>query len=267
MRNIHGNEVTVVNERQGKLQGMAAIVTGTGPNIGRAIATTLAREGCRVVCNHRSASVAEEGAKEINNAGGTAIAIQADISVASQVKSMVDRTVAEFGGIDILVNNAAISVPKGILDTSEDEWRQCLDIVLTGTFLCSQYVAKAMIEQKRKGRIVNISSTSGHRGRRNVIGYCTAKGGLLNFTRAMAIDLAPYGIRVNSVSPTRTGISLGGREPHRERGPAGIPLGRTGQPQDQAEAVLFLVSDEADFITGVDLLVDGGSLATRGICA
>ena len=245
-----------------KLQGKVAIVTGTGPNIGQAIAKTLSREGCRVACSDIDLSRAQKVVQEIIASGGNAITVEADITAASQVKAMVERAVAEFGGIDILVNNAAISIPKGILDISEEEWRRSVDITLTGTFLCCKYVAQVMVKQKSRGRIVNIVSTSGHRGRKNVIAYCATKGGVLNLTRAMAIDLAPYGIRVNSVSPTRTGIALATGQPHSG---VGIPLGRSGRPQDQAEAVLFLVSDEADFITGADLLVDGGSLATWAV--
>jgi len=251
-----------VRAHNGKLEGMVAVVTGTGPNIGQAIAKTLAREGCRVVCSDVNLSQAQKVAEEINASGGTAIAVEIDIMVVSQVQAMVERAVKEFGGIDILVNNAAIAPYKGLLNISEDEWRRCLDIGLTGTFLCSKYAAQVMVDQKRKGRIVNIVSTSGHRARPNAIAYCAAKGGVLNLTRAMAMDLAPYGIRVNSVSPTRTGIALATGQPH---SPAGIPLGRAGRPEDHAEAVLFLVSNEAAFITGADLLVDGGSLATWAV--
>ena len=145
-----------------------------------------------------------------------------------------------------------------------EEWRKVTSVVLDGTFLVSQAVAKHMIAAKKKGAIVNIASTSGHRGRKNAIAYCTAKGGILNFTRAMAQDLAPYGIRVNSVSPTKTGASVGAIESAAGRDFAEIPLGRLGRPQDQANAVLFLVSDLAEFITGVDLRVDGGTLSTWG---
>ncbi|MDP6178810.1 MAG: SDR family oxidoreductase [Desulfatiglandales bacterium] len=242
-----------------KLKGISAVVTGTGPNIGQAIAKTLAREGCRVVCNDLDMSQARKVAQKINDAGGTAIAIQADISKTSQVKAMMEKAVAEFGGIDILVNNVAVAIPKGLLDISEEEWRRGIDVTLTGTFLCSKYAAQSMVDQKKRGRIVNIASTSGHRGRKNAVAYCAGKGGILNLTRAMAMDLAPYGIRVNSVSPTRTGIALAYGKPHDA---SGVPLGRSGRPEDQAEAVLFMVSNEADFVTGTDLLVDGGSIAT-----
>lgn len=244
---------------KGKLNGMSAIVSGTGPNIGQAISKTLAREGCKVACIDIDISKAQKVAEEIQSSGGTAIGVETNIAVASQVKAMIERVVEEFGGIDILVNNASISIPKGLLDISEEEWRRSLDINLTGPFLCSKYAAQVMVDRGRKGRIVNIASTSGHRGRKDVIAYCASKGGILNLTRAMAMDLAPYGIRVNSVSPTRTGIALASGKPHSSKG---IPLGRPGRPEDQAEAVLFLVSNEADFITGADLLVDGGSIAT-----
>jgi NAD(P)-dependent dehydrogenase (short-subunit alcohol dehydrogenase family) len=244
-----------------KLQGKVAVVTGTGPNIGQAIAKTLAREGCRVVCNDVEISRAQKVVDEIKASGGTAIAVEADITVASQVEEMMRRAVAEFGSIDILVNNAGISVPKGLLAISEEEWKRCVDVILTGTFLCSKYAAHLMVDHKIRGRIVNTVSTSGHRGRKDAVAYCAAKGGVLNLTRAIAMDLAPRGIRVNSISPTRTGIAIANGRPHSA---SGIPLGRPGRPEDQAEAVLFLVSDEADFITGADLLVDGGSLATFG---
>ena len=251
-----------------KLEGLVGIVSGTGPNIGQAIAKTLAREGCLVVCNDFDATQAQKVADEINASGGKAIATSADITKSDQVKAMVDKAVAEFGGLDILVNNAAINISKGVLEISEEEWNRLVNVILTGTFLCCKYGAQKMVEMERKGRIVNIVSTSGHRGRAKAIGYCSAKGGVLNMTRALALDLAPYGIRVNSVSPTRTGLALASRVAHSELAPVTeIPLGRTGRPQDQAEAVLFLVSPEADFITGEDIRVDGGSLATWNVSA
>ncbi len=246
------------------LDNRVALVTGAGPNIGRAIAVTLAKAGATVVCNDLKPEHAEASAAAVKQAGGKAIALAADIADPAQAEKMVARAAREAGAIDILVNNAGITIPRNLMSMTYEEWRKVTSVVLDGTFLVSQAVAKRMIAEKKKGAIVNIASTSGHRGRKNAIAYCTAKGGILNFTRAMAQDLAPYGIRVNSVSPTKTGASVGAIESVASRDFAEIPLGRLGHPQDQANAVLFLVSDLAEFITGVDLRVDGGTLSTWG---
>lgn len=247
-----------------KLDGKTAIVTGAGPNIGQEICKVLAAEGARVACNDVDKARAEAAAEGVRKAGGEALALPGDIVDPGQVQAMVGRVVQTFGGVDILVNNAAITVPKGLLNISLEEWRRNIDIILTGTFLMSRAVAEAMIKAGRGGNIVSIASTSGHRGRANALAYCTAKGGILNMTRAMAMDLVPHRIRVNSVSPTKTGVSVGALEAAGERMFDEIPLGRLGRPRDQALAVLFLVSDDAEFITGFDLRVDGGALATWG---
>jgi NAD(P)-dependent dehydrogenase (short-subunit alcohol dehydrogenase family) len=246
-----------------KLEGRTAVVTGAGPNIGQEICRVLAGEGARVACNDVDKARAEAAAEAVRKAGAQALALPGDITEPEQVRTMVGRVLDAFGRIDILVNNAAITIPKGLLDISLDEWRRNIDIILTGTFLMSRAVAEAMVKVRR-GTIVNIASTSGHRGRANALAYCTAKGGILNMTRAMAVDLAPYGIRVNSVSPTKTGVSVGGLEAAGERSFDEIPLGRLGRPRDQALAVLYIVSDDAEFVTGLDLRVDGGALATWG---
>jgi NAD(P)-dependent dehydrogenase (short-subunit alcohol dehydrogenase family) len=136
---------------------------------------------------------------------------------------------------------------------------------MTGTFFVSRAAARRMVDQGEGGSIVNIASTSGHRGRAGALAYCASKGGVLNMTRAMAMDLAPHGIRVNSVSPTKTGVSVGQLESAGERFYAEIPLGRLGEPVDQARAVLFLASDQSQFCTGIDLRVDGGALASWGL--
>ncbi len=247
-----------------KLKGKTALVTGAGPNIGQEICRVLAGEGARVACNDVDAARAKASAERIEREGGSALAVPADITDPVQVKAMVERVVEHFGGIDILVNNAAITIPKGLLQISIEEWKRNIDIILTGTFLCSRSAAEVMVRQGRGGAMVNIASTSGHRGRANALAYCTAKGGILNMTRAMAMDLAPHRIRVNSVSPTKTGVSVGGLEREGERTFDEIPWGRLGRPSDQAHAVLYLVSDEAEFVTGIDLRVDGGALATWG---
>ena len=244
-----------------RLQGKRALVTGAGPNIGAEICRILAEEGALVACNGRLAATAKAVAEEIERHGGTALAVPADVTDAAQVRDMFDLVGKRFGGLDILVNNAAINVRKGLLDICEDEWRRTIDVILTGTFLCSRHAAELMMRQGTGGAIVNVASTSGHRGKANALAYCTAKGGVLNMTRAMAVDLAPHRIRVNSISPTRTGSSVGASRGAAERSASGIPLARLGHPRDQARAVLFLVSDDAGFVTGCDLAVDGGTLA------
>lgn len=248
-----------------RLEGKVAIVSGTGPNIGQEIARVLASEGAKVVCADFEAENAERASARIKNDGGHTAALEVDIRQEEQVRRLVETTLDLFGSIDVLVNNAAVTVNKGLLDMNRDEWQRCIDVNLTGTFHCCQQVARAMVDNGTRGSIINIASTSGHRGRPNAVAYCSSKGGVLNMTRAIAMDLAQYGIRVNSVSPTRTGTSVGMAEQTGVRTAPEIPLGRTGEPVDQALAVLYLASGESSFVTGIDLRVDGGALATWGV--
>jgi NAD(P)-dependent dehydrogenase (short-subunit alcohol dehydrogenase family) len=244
-----------------RLQGKRALVTGAGPNIGQAICRALAEEGAVVACNGIDGERASAVVRQIEREGGRALAVQADVTDVAQVRAMIDLVADRLGGLDILVNNAAMNVRKGLLEVSVDEWRDTIDVILTGTFLCSRYAAALMVQQGTGGAIVNVASTSGHRGKANALAYCTAKGGILNMTRAMALDLAAHRIRANSISPTRTGTSVDRSKPADSRAPDGIPLGRIGTPRDQARAVVYLVSDDAEFVTGCDLRVDGGALA------
>lgn len=246
------------------LSGRVALVTGAGPNIGRAIAVTLAKAGAYVFCNDVDKAAAEGAASAVKQAGGKGEALPFDITDPAAVTAAVEHASARRGLINTLVNNAAITIPKSILNVSLAEWRRVIDVNMTGMFLCSQAVAKKLVAAKQPGVIVNIASTSGHRGRTNALAYCSSKGGVLNMTRAMAVDLAPHGIRVNSVTPTKTGISVGALEAAGIRTVDEIPLGRLGDPQEQANAVLFVVSDLASFMTGEDLRMDGGALATWG---
>jgi NAD(P)-dependent dehydrogenase (short-subunit alcohol dehydrogenase family) len=244
------------------LDNQVAVVTGTGPNIGGQIARTLALNGAKVACLDIIEVKAQSIAKEITANGGQAIGVSGDIAKPDQVSDIFEKVTQNLGPVTILVNNAAITHGANILDTKLDDWYRILDVILTGTFLCSQTAAKIMVANNHGGAIVNIASTSGHRGLRGGTAYATAKGGILNLTRAMAIQLAQYKIRVNSVTPTETGIPVAGGRPRDEIGPPEfIPWGRWGRPIDQAQAVLFLASPNADFITGVDLPVDGGMLA------
>lgn len=246
------------------LKGRVAIVTGAGPNIGRVIAKTLAAAGAAVVCNDKNPEHAEATAKAVIDAGDSAMAFACDTTDVDSVARMVQLAESEFGSpVDVLVNNAGVSIPKGLLNTSVEEWELMTDVALKGMFIATKTVASRLIDSGKSGVIVNIASTSGHRGRKNALAYCTSKGGVLNFTRAVSTELAPHKIRVCSVSPTKSGSVLAGGSAA-SRDFSEIPLGRLGDPQDQANAVLFLVSDLASFITGEDIRVDGGTLATWG---
>lgn len=242
------------------LENKVAIVTGTGPNIGGEIARTLAENGARLVCLDNRLDMAESTAKQITDAGGQAIAVSADITSPEDMEQLANRAVDAFGEINILVNNAGISPNGTLVDIPIEDWVATLNVILTGTFLCSRFVARQMIAQGKGGAIVNIASTSGHRGRAGAIAYATAKGGVLQLTRCMAMELAPYKIRVNSVTPNASGLSLATGK-SREGTPPQAPIGRWGRTEDQAQAVLFMASKNADFITGTDLAVDGGVLA------
>lgn len=259
-----------------KLDGKVALVTGTSPNIGGGIAEQLAAEGAALVCVDASAENADDCARYIKSTGARAIAVTCDVTDEQQVIAAVSAAREHFGGIDILVNNAAIFNKKGVLEMPLDEWRRQLDIILGGAFLFTKHVAKSMTEQRRKGAIVNIISTAGHQGEPNNIAYCTAKSGLLNFTRSAAMELVAHGIRVNSLTPTATDPSESleraarwGRqvranprfqnafEPFRK----GVPMLELPKPSDYGRAAVFLASDDANMITGTDLRVDAGAIA------
>jgi NAD(P)-dependent dehydrogenase (short-subunit alcohol dehydrogenase family) len=187
-----------------KLQDKVALVTGTSPNIGGGIAEGLADEGAKLVCVDIHPHNANQCAAAITKRGGQAIGVVCDVTNEMQVKATVERAKTAFGGIDILVNSAVIFNQKGVLDMSLAEWTRQTSIILTGTFLFTKYVAQLMIDQGRKGNIINIISTAGHQGQPRNVGYCTGKSGLLNFTRSVAMELVEYGIRVNSLTPTAT---------------------------------------------------------------
>ena len=262
-----------------KLEGKVALVTGTSPNIMGGIAEGLADEGADLICVDINSTYAERCAESVMAKGRRSVGIPCDVTDESQVAATVDRAKGEFGGVDILVNGATQFNTKGILEMSVKEWRRQTDILLTGAFLFTKLVAEQMIEQSCQGNMINIISTAGHQGEPGNIGYGTAKGGLLNFTRAVAMDLAEYGIRVNSLTPTATdrveavaraqrwgvdwpGPRIGSRLAGWPGNPgAGLPLRKMPSPSHYGKAAAFLASDEAEMITGFDLRVDGGAIA------
>jgi NAD(P)-dependent dehydrogenase (short-subunit alcohol dehydrogenase family) len=243
-----------------RLKDQVAIVTGGGRNIGEEIARLFAAEGARVAVIDMDRARGERVVRAIADAGGDALALVADVSKGADVAAAVTAVVERFGRIDVLINNVAISDNKHILDITEEDWDRVMAVTLKAPFLMAQRVARQMIAQGSGGRIVNIGSTSGFRGRGRAVAYSAAKGGVANLTRAMAVQLAPHKIRVNAVSPNKTGSPVGKEEFDPTR-PITNLVNRPGQPIETARAVLFLVSDDASFVYGANLFVDGGVMA------
>jgi NAD(P)-dependent dehydrogenase (short-subunit alcohol dehydrogenase family) len=240
-----------------KLAHQVAIITGAGRNIGEEVAKILAAEGAKVAVVDIDKGRGKTVAAAISAAGGEAAAFVANVAVESEIIDLVEAVVAKWGRIDILVNNAAISDNKTILDLTKEQWDAVLAVTLTGPFLMSREVAHRMVAQGAGGRIVNVGSTSGFLGRSRAVAYQAAKGGVANLTRAMAVQLAPHKIRVNGVVPNKIGSPVGKDEFDPTR-PVVNLCGRPGVPLDMARAVLFLVTEDSDFISGNMLFVDGG---------
>jgi NAD(P)-dependent dehydrogenase (short-subunit alcohol dehydrogenase family) len=243
-----------------KLKDQVVIITGAGRNIGEGVAHLLASEGAKVAVVDMDKGRGDKVANDIKAKGGQAAGFVANVADEAQVEKMVKDVVATFGGVDILVNNAAISDNKHMLEITKEEWDRVIAVTLTGPFLVGRAAAKQMVAQGRGGKIVNVGSTSGFRGRPRALAYTTAKGGVANLTRSMAVQLAPHNIRVNSVAPNKIGSPVGKSEFDPTR-PVKNLRKRNGEPIDLAKAVLFLVSDDSDFIVGDILFVDGGVMA------
>ena len=248
-------------ESPGDLAGKAAIVTGASSGIGYAIAQLFAKHGAAVAINYVAhAEDAEKLADEIEAAGGRAIAVEADVSDATEVESLVATTVEAFGRLDLLVNNAGIEQHTPLLEIGEDDWDRTLAVNLKGPFLCLQAAAKRM--QKDGGSIVNISSIHEDFPFPGSTPYVAAKGGLRMLMRNAALELAPHGIRVNNVAPGAIATPINAAtlsDPAKVKEVQRIvPLQRFGEPVEVAEVVLFLASDRASYVTGSTYYVDGG---------
>ena len=244
----------------GRFEGKSAIVTGASRGIGREIALLLAKEGARVAVNYSgSKEKADEVVKLITESGGEAFAIQADVSDADSVKNMVDKTLEMFGSIDILVNNAGITRDNLLMRMKEDEWDDVININLKGVFLCTKGVTRQMMRQ-RAGRIVNVASIVGVSGNPGQANYVAAKAGVIGLTKTAAKELASRNINVNAVAPgfITTDMTDALSEEVKRQMLAVIPLGKLGSPEDVARTVLFLLSEDADYITGQTIHVDGG---------
>ena len=243
-----------------RLKGKVALVTGGGRGIGRAISLALAQEGARVCVNYfHSEDLAEEVVKRIKEKGGEAISYQADVSEWEEVNGMVEEVKKRLGRIDILVNNAGLNIDRYLMIMNEEEWDRVIDVNLKGTFNCSKVVSRVMIGQ-RSGNIVNISSVSAISGTAGQTNYSAAKGGVISFTKSLARELAPFGIRVNALAPGLIDTEMIKKMPKEilDQVLKITPLKRMGTPEEVAKVVTFLVSEEAGYITGQVIRVDGG---------
>lgn len=247
-----------------KLSGQVALVTGAASGIGRAVAVLFAREGASVMTADANADGGMETAEQIRLAGGRASFVELDVSHALQVSGAVDRTLNEFGNLQILFNGAGTLAYGTVLETEEEDWSRMLTVNLTGTYLCCRAVLPHMVKQRR-GSIVNVASTTGaQHACARAAAYVSSKGGVTLLTRSMAIDYAKQGIRVNAIcpGPTDTPMLRKAMTPEQlEAFAKTFPMNRLGRPEEIAKAALFLASDDASFVTGTALYVDGGQTA------
>jgi NAD(P)-dependent dehydrogenase (short-subunit alcohol dehydrogenase family) len=251
-----------------KLKDKVAIVTGAGSGIGKGIATVFFREGAKVVVADWDEQAGKKTAEEIRRSGGDAFFVKCDVSKEEQVKATIQTTVAKYGRINVLVNNAGIGVYKTVLDTTSEEWDRCLAVNLKGVFLCSKY-AIPHIKAAGGGAIVNIASVHSYQNVGGTAPYAASKAGVVALTRVMAIDYGRDKIRVNAIcpgwidTPLTRGIFAGAADPQKAKHEVERRqiLGRLGTPEEVGEAAAFLASDEASYITGASLMVDNGMTA------
>jgi len=244
-----------------RLKGKVAIVTGGARGIGEAYSLGLAQEGASVTVADVDAKAGERVVAEITKAGGKALFVRADVSRKADAERMVAETVKQFGGLDILVNNAAILFTAPVLETTEEMWDKLLAVNVKGSFFCAAAAAREMIKRK-SGKIINISSIAAIGGQAGLCGYSSTKGAVLTMTRVFALELAPHNIQVNAILPgtTDTGMAKAAMaDPNwTKQITAGIPMKRLGRTRDLLGAVLYFATEDSDYCTGQTLIVDGG---------
>ena len=248
-----------------QLENRAAIVTGSASGIGREVALTLAANGASVTVADRNASGAEATARQILESGGSARAVEVDVTDRAKVAAMVEQAVAATGSLDIFVNVAGFGFNSLIVDMAEDDWDRVLNVNLKGQFLCCQAAGRRMIEQGKGGRIVNIASTAANNARYAGGAYCAAKAGVVQLTKVLALELGEFGITVNAVGPgfTETPATVETSDEYRTNFLAQVAAGRSGRTTDIANAVLFLASPSAEYVNGQVIYVDGGYSAGK----
>lgn len=247
----------------GKLDGKVAIITGTASGIGRATALLFAQEGARIVAADWNEEGNAQTVQDIHNIGATATAIRTNVAQSENIRAMINLALDEFGHIDILMNNAGVgSPPTPIHATDEDDWNRVIDTSLKGVFLGMKYCLPQMMEQGR-GNIINMASVAGMVGSPGLAAYAAAKAGVIALTKLAAAEYSRYGVRCNALAPgwTQTPLVDGfisGRDDTRARMLKGVPMRRFGEVDEVANAALFLASDEAQFVQGHTLVIDGG---------